>query len=49
MLQFFWGKSPEAQACKGFEMLQIEGVSVEGRGNRIKPIPLKVAAPTQYR
>jgi hypothetical protein len=44
LLEFLRGKSPQAQACKGFEMLEIEGVSVEGRGNQIKPIPLYVAA-----
>ncbi len=42
--EFLGGKSPQAQACKDFEMLEIEGVSVEGRGNRIKPIPLYVAS-----
>jgi len=44
LLEVLRGKSPEAQACKGFEMLEIEGVSVEGGGNRIKPIPLYMAA-----
>jgi hypothetical protein len=44
LLQFLGSKSPEAQACKGFEMLQIEEIPVEGRGNHIKPIPLYVAA-----
>jgi len=48
MSHFFGGKSPEAKACKGFEMSQIEEISVEGRGNRIKPIPLYVAAPMQH-
>jgi hypothetical protein len=44
LLEFLGGKSPQAQACKGFEMLEIERIAVEGRGNRIKPIPLYVAA-----
>ncbi len=49
LLDFLKGKSTEAQSCQGFSLLEIEEISVEGRGNRIKPIPLKVAVPTQYR
>jgi hypothetical protein len=38
--EFFGGKSTEAQACLGFKFQEIEEISVEGRGNRIKFIPL---------
>jgi hypothetical protein len=49
LLQIWEGKSPQAQSCHGFLLLQIEDIAVVENNVRIKPIPLKVAAPTQER
>jgi hypothetical protein len=49
LLQFLEGKSPQAQSGHGFLLLQIEDIAVVENNARIKPIPLKVAAPTQDR
>jgi hypothetical protein len=44
LLQFLGGKSPQAQSCQGFSLLQIEEVAIVENNARIKPIPLYVAA-----
>ena len=47
LLEFLDGKSPIAQSCLGFSLLEISDIAVAGRGAHIKPIPLHVA-PTRH-
>lgn len=44
LLEFLKGKSPQAQSCQGFSLLEIEEIGFVENNARIKPIPLYVAA-----